>query len=404
MKKAMLLLLAAVTLLGFVACPSPTGGDPVDLTSDWTIKGGYDGWTTHNFTMDELDNNTLRYEITGLYNGVNYKFVIMNAAGDPAGLFKAPNSDAMVAGTPVTFVITGTAGSQDANFTATKSSYTVEVDISDPAAPSVTLIAGATDAPNPTVAVIADKLRIKGDLFTIGWDTSTGGTLVDNGNGTGTVTFAGLTAASKTGSFGFEAIEGFLKGVSVASPTVVDTSTTPVGLLTTGDNCVITDIPNSDSVYTIVITIDEDGVTVADKYSMVVTLTSVGTTAWAFEPPVSIWLVGDLEGAAGMTNWSATDTGRAKVDLVADVATFTYTSTATETAQFKYAVAADSAWNNLVGFSGVDASTSTVAVSGVDGNIAFSSVTGNTYTIVVDFSSTFVSTGIPVLTITEATP
>ena len=59
-----------------------------------------------------------------------------------------------------------------------------------------------------------------------------------------------------------------------------------------------------------------------------------------------------------------------------------------------------------MGFSGVDATTSPVTVvnPGGGGNIGFAATSGNTYTIVVDFSSTYATTGIPVLTITETTP
>ncbi|MBN1242728.1 MAG: hypothetical protein JXA15_08480 [Spirochaetales bacterium] len=397
MKKAMLLLLAAVTLLGFVACPSPTGSDPVDLTSDWKIKGSFDSWATHNFTMDELDNNILTYTYSSL-RAIDYEFVLMNAAG---GELKYSTETNVAVDTPFTMG----SGAINASFTATTVEVTVTVDISVPASPVVTLVTSGAAATPYNVAELAEGLFIKGDMFTIGW-TNTAGTLVDNADGTGTVTFAGLTAASKTGSFGFDSRDGFLKGVSVVSPTVADSSTAPVGLQTSGDNCVITDIPNSDSVYTIVITIDEDGATIADKYSMVVTLTSVGTTAWAFDPPVSIWLVGDLKGATDMTTWSTTDDGRAQVDLVSDVATYAFTADTTYDAAFKYATAADSGWDNLVGFTGVDSSTSPVTVvnPGGGGNIGFAATSGNTYTIVIDFSTDYAVTGIPVLTITETTP
>jgi len=398
MKKAMLLLLAAVTLLGFVACPNPTGGDPADLTSDWKIKGSFDSWAAHNFTMDELDNEILTYKYTGL-RAIDYEFVLMNAAG---GELKYSTTDNVAVDTEFTMG----SGAINASFTATTVEVIVTVDISVPASPVVTLVTSGAAATPYSLTELATGLFVKGDMFDIGW-TNTAGDFVDNGDGTGTITFDDLAAGSKTGSFGFDSQFGFLKDATVASPTVEGASAAAVGLVTTGDNCVITDIPNSDSVYTIVVTIDSNGATTpVGHYSMVVTLKTEGTTPWAFDVPASIWLVGDLKGATDMTTWSETDDGRAQVDLVSDVATYSFTASSTYEAAFKYATAADSGWENLVGFSGVDATTSPVTVvnPGGGGNIGFAATSGNTYTIVVDFSSTYATTGIPVLTITETTP
>ncbi len=393
MKKAMLLLLAAVTLLGFVACPNPTV-DPVDLTSDWKIKGSFDSWAEHNFTMDELDNNILTYKYTGLRNE-DYEFVLMNAAG---GELKYSTTDNVAVNTPFTM----NSGTENASFKATTVEVTVTVDISAPDAPVVTLVTSGAAATPYSAAELAAGLFIKGDMFTIGW-TNTAGTFVDNGDGTGTVTFTDLAVNAATartsGSFGFDSRHGFLKDATIVSPTVEGNSAAAVGLVTTGDNCVITDIPNSDSVYTIVITLNENGVTVAEKYSMVVTLQTLGTTAWVdIAPWADVYIAGN---SAEFGSWTAGSFGHA-TETGVDTDVWTYTFDATVTAE-EFKVAPGNAWGGDIGFANILTTGSPIALSSAGGNIAFTAVIGTSYTITVDFTpASYAIDGKPLVTV--ATP
>ncbi|MBN2658630.1 MAG: hypothetical protein JXR86_16360 [Spirochaetales bacterium] len=395
MKKVVLWLLALITTLSFVACSNPAGSDGTDdtttdgLTSEWWIKGSFDNWTDdpqHFFTMDELDNNILSFEITDLF-ALGYEFVLVNPAGNELKSDGAITLNGDGDAETITYAVDS---GNNFYFDAAYSSYTVQIDITDTDAPVMKLIPGDTTAAAPDFATLADNLKIKGDLFSIGWTDTAG----DADDATNTVTFH-VVAGSKTGSFGFNSLDGFLKNAADTSTyTTVGDSSGALALATDGSNCTIENIPNSDSEFDIIVTIDPDGATVADKYSMEIVLSVLGTVPWAFEAPSDFWLVGDIKDTV-LDGWDETDAGRVQLTLTDDVATYTWTATADGTAEFKYAVAAESGWNNLVGYSGIDGSASTIAVSDVGGNITFPVTSGTEYTLTVDFSGTYTATGLP---------
>ncbi|MBN2616701.1 MAG: hypothetical protein JXR64_00165 [Spirochaetales bacterium] len=407
MKNLFKLLGMLLLLVAFVSCDVLGGDSSTDDTDDrdntalksqWWIKGSFDNWaasvddgTRHYFTVDELDSNILTFEIEDLLI-LDYEFVLVD--GDDKE-WKAPKTSATVSETAVVF--TDVADDQtNATFKAAKTSYTVRVDISTPTAPSVTIIPGATDASAPDFALLASKLLVKGDAFTIGW-TETAGTADETAK---TVSFD-VTMASKTGTFGFSSLDGFLKCDAIDSPTTAGSSATAVTLTTTASgNILINNPPKSDSVYTLVVTIDPTKTVAEGKYSMVVTLKTVGTTDWAFEAPAKVYLLGELS-TTGWTNWSEADTGRAEISLTDKVATYTYTATASVAQKFKWAVKADSKWDGLIGYGNADISASPVTISDDSGNFLFTAVSGTSYTIKMDYSTTdYATSGKPKLTVT----
>lgn len=401
MKKAMLLLLAAVTLLGFVACPNPTGGDdPIVQYSEWWIKGSFDNWGTapkHFFAIeDELAPNILTFVIDNLYP-IDYEFVLVNPTG---GEIKYSTDDNIAPDTEVTM-----GGGSNASFTASKKSYTIRVDITNPAAPKLKIVSGAEPALAITEAVMASFLKIKGDQFSIGW-TATAGTFDATAK---TVTFP-VTVVEQLNTFGFESVNGFLKGVRIDSPAAVGDSTVPVPLGTTGSNIWLAGVPKDNATYDVVVTLDASGATVGDMYTVSVKLTNEGDIAWPpLTPPTDLYFVGALDGVAGMTDWSELDAGRAHVAVASDQAVLTYTATATEKQVFKWATAANAGWNGLVGYgyfvetSGSDGTGGTALVSGDGENLAFDAVAGNQYSIIVDYS-VYAETGIAILLVMETTP
>jgi len=397
MKKILQMLTALLLLVAMFSCDNNTTNTTESSTSEWWLKGSMDGWADsgddqHFFTKDELDSNILRFEITDLYI-YDYEFVIVA----PDGTEWKANTDSSVASETAIVFTDVEADQTNATFTAAKTSYTVVVDITDSSAPSVKLEAGATDAVVPDFAKLAEELKIKGDMFTIGWTETAG--IVDADNKT--VTFE-VTADSKTGTFGFSSMDGYLKCDEIASPTTAAESATAVTLTKdAANNISISDIPKSDSVYTIVVTIDESKTVAEGKYSMVVTLKTVGVTDWAFDIPVTVYLLGDLS-ATDWSDWSQTDDGREAIDLVSDIATYTYTTTDADDQKFKWATAADSGWDGLSGFGSATIDTSTITLSNDDGNFLFSATDATSYTIKIDYSDAtdYATTGVPVLTVT----
>lgn len=382
------------------------GGDnetPTALVSDWWIKGSFDNWASdeadrHYFIKDELNNNKLSFEITDLF-AIGYEFVIVNGDGTE---YKAPvDGDTFAADdTAITFV---TEDYTNALFTAAKTSYVVNVDVTDPEAPVVTLTAGTVDATLPGFDDLADRLLIKGDAFTIGWNITEGVKDAD----AKTVTFDDLTVDSKTGGFGFESMYGYLKGDTVESPTEAGASADAQFITTDGaGNITINNSPNSDAVYTVVVTIDADAEE-AEMYSMVVTLKSEGSVAWAFEAPTEVLIVGGEFLIEGWSDWSETDDGRVSLTITDDVAEFTFTLTDTCWPKFKYVEEANSGWNNLKGWGAAEVTASPEApeleVSDSNGNFQFNAPAAGSYTIKIDYSDAtdYASTGKPLLTVVQ---
>ncbi|MFZ4615607.1 MAG: hypothetical protein ACOYM2_05310 [Rectinemataceae bacterium] len=395
MKRASILLLAAVAMFGLVSCElisSMFGAKPAATTqySTWWIKGSFDSWadTPHHFlVIDELNAKKLTFVIDNLYP-IDYEFVLVSPGATSATTddveVKYSTDDNIAPDTQVTMT-----GTKNASFTAAKKSYTVTVDITDAAAPKLTLVSGSVAVLALTEAVLASNLKVKGDQFSIGW-TETAGTYTA---ATKTVSWD-LTASSLTGTFGFSSLDGFLKGVTFTSPATAGACTTTDTISTTASsNATIKSIPKKDSVYTVSVLLNAAATTVATKYSVSIALKTVGTTAWVFTAPAKIYLNGDVN-TAGWTDTKTHD----PVTVTAGKATFTYAATATKTLGFKFYLADEATWSNMTGIAGVETTGSTVAISGGD-NIEFAAVTGTTYTVTVDFSGTFTSTGKPVVTI-----
>jgi hypothetical protein len=395
MKRASFLLLAIIAMFGLVSCElisSMFGAKPAATTqySEWWIKGSFDAWadTPHHFlAIDELNAKKLTFVIDNLYP-IDYEFVLVSPGATSATTddveVKYSTDDNIAPDTQVTMT-----GTKNASFTAAKKSYTVTVDITDAAAPKMTLVSGSVAVLALTEAVLASNLKVKGDQFSIGW-TETAGTYTA---ATKTVSWD-LTASSLTGTFGFSSLDGFLKGVTFTSPATAGACTTADTLSTTASgNATIKSIPKKDSVYTVSVLLDAAATTVATKYKVSIALKTVGTTAWVFTAPAKIYLNGDLN-TAGWTDVKTHD----PVTVTSGKATFTYAATATKTLGFKFYLADEATWSNMTGIAGVETTGTTVAISGGD-NIEFAAVTGTTYTVTVDFSGTFTSTGKPIVTI-----
>ncbi len=329
MKKLLQLLTALLMLVALVGCDmfgsdSDSDADaddtvPASLVSTWWVKGSFDGWadsvdagTRHFFTKDELNNNILTYEVTGLYT-LDYEFVIAN--GDKE--WKAPEATTTVSDTAVVFV---DADYANATFTAAKTSYTITVDITDPAAPSVTIVAGATDSIVPDFAKLSSDLKIKGSAFDPSW-----GEIVGVADAAAkTVTFADLTMSSTSCEFGFSSTDGFLNAVDTTiTHTAQDDITAAIALVKEGgSNISIADVPKSDSLYTVVVTIDDTLAVDAGRYTMTVELSTIGVTDWAID---FAWLSEriQMQGSLFVIGWNATDP--TSIDAVAKTVTWDVT-------------------------------------------------------------------------------
>ncbi|QEN03981.1 hypothetical protein EW093_04450 [Thiospirochaeta perfilievii] len=279
MKKILQLLTSLLLLVAMFSCDNSTSGTTFDSTSDWWVKGSFDGWkdsvddeTRHFFTIDEVDNNILTYEVTGLYT-LDYEFVLVDAAGTE---WKAPTATTAVSDTALTFV---SAENANATFTAAFTTYTIKVDITDAEAPSVTIEAGSTAATAPTFEVLADNLIFKGGIFDSNWTAQTG--VLDAT--AKTVTYDDLTIVSNSGEFGIDGIDGWFEGLTIDSPTVEGESTTPANFLKSGGNSKLINVPKVDSVYTVVITIDPEATNIEEKYSIAFTLKTLGTEDWVID-------------------------------------------------------------------------------------------------------------------------
>lgn len=408
MKKIAFAAMALAALVGFMGCDtgsSTDGGDAVTY-SDWQIKGSFDDWTLHKLVVDEIDANKLTFEITGLYNDANvpllYEFVLVNPDNVEYKIAGASNPTEVTPGTA--FVLgdaaaTGSTTVQNVGFEAVQSSYTVTVDITDAAAPEVNLVAGSAVATPVTNDVLLSKLQIKGNQF-----SQINGAAVGAWTGTaGTISGATMTwdvlVDNKTGEFGFNSMNNFLKGVSpdVTALTAGGAATTAANLSnSTGSNCSMTGMPKDGSVYTVVVTVDVTKSVAEGRYAMTVALKTLGADDWAFEVPENVYITGDVTGG-----WNEADdeTLRPALPVAADTATYTYTASSTGKQGFKIALTADSGWDGLIGYTGVVTTGSTVSIYADGSNIAFDAVNATEYTITVDFSGDYTTTGKPLVTI-----
>lgn len=403
MKRIAVGILALISLIGLAGCELLGGpgdannnDDPKVILSDWKIKGSFDNWTTHQLTQNAADANKLTFIVEGLY-AIDYEFVLMNPAGTE---IKYATDDNVTPGTPFDM-----GGEKNVSFTAAKESYKIEVDVTDATKPKVNLVGGTASALIVTNAVLASKLTIKGDAFSIGW-TDTAGTFNE---GSSTVSWD-VTYNNKNGTFGFSSLDNFLQGVSLDLSALTEggAGTTPVDLLGNGGNAKLTGAPKADAVYTITVALDGTKALGAGKYTISAKLKTASTTDWKFDVPTSIWFVGRLEGVSGMTEWSQADSGRKEVTVASNKAVLTYTTPATFTyaeapqQQIKFAKAASSGWNNLIGWAGITADNtgSNVQIAQGGENIVFTAAASTTYTITVDFSGDYPTTGVPSFKVT----
>lgn len=409
MKKIALAAMALAALVGFMGCDTGSNKDEGTAVtySEWQIKGSFGDWATSKLVVDEIDSNKLTYEISGLYNDANvpllYEFVLMNPDNVEYKIEGANGTVTEVTpGTAFTLGDSAAAGSTtkaNVGFEAVKASYTLTVDITDPAAPELNLIAGSTDATPITNAILLERLQLKGNQFSeingvaVGAWTGTAGTI------TGTTMAWDVLVDNMGGEFGFNSMNNFLKGVSpdVAALTAGGAATASANLSnTTGGNCTMTGMPKDGSVYTISVTVDVTKSVADGRYAMTVALKTLGTDDWVFAAPANVYITGDVTGG---WNEADDDTLRPALPVSSNTATYTCTASATGKKIFKIALKANAGWGGLIGYSGVVTTGSTVAIYDSDGNIAFDAVSGTEYTITVDFTGAYTSTGKPLVTI-----
>jgi hypothetical protein len=401
--------LVVITLLGVAACTSPTSNKTTTSAaslSSWQIKGSTDGWSLHQLTIDQLTSTKLTYTMATPY-AVNYQFVLVGptTAGalgaDPAQKFDFNVSAASANVTNNTaFVMQNTATAGFGNnvaFTATATTYTVTVDITNPAAPSVTLVPGTTAAAVVTNAVLLAQLQLKGNEFSqINGATVAAWTAADGTVSGGTISWDVLVD-NKLGSFGFNSLDGWLSGPQVVSPTVAGTSATVANAVSNGSaNAAITSPPKSGSVYTISITPDVTSTSTTARYPMTITLKTLSTTNWAFAAWTSTYLVGS---GAEFGTWTPT-TGVAMTNASG---VFTKQITATGTAEQFQLIPTAVDWTGQLGFAAIVADATGLALTNSGGNIAFTAAIGTTYTITVDFTTAaYIANGTP--TVKVVTP
>lgn len=409
MKKIAFAAMALAALVGFMGCDTGSGTDGGSAVtySDWQIKGSFNDWALQKLVVDEIDANKLTFEISGLYNDANvpllYEFVLVNPDNVEYKIEGADKSVTEVTpGTAFNLGDSAAAGSTtmaNVGFEAVQSSYTVTVDITDAAAPEVNLVAGSVAAIPVTNDVLLSKLQIKGNQF-----SEINGTAVGSWTGTaGTIDGATMTwdvlVDNLGGEFGFNSMNNFLKGVSpdVSALTAGGAATASANLSnSTGSNCSMTGMPKDGSVYTVVVTVDSTKSVADGRYAMTVALKTLGTDNWVFAAPANVYITGDVTGG-----WNETDdaTLRPAMPVTADVATYTYTASATGKQIFKIALKADAGWGGLIGYNGIVTTGTTVAIYDSDNNIAFDAVSGTAYTITVNFTGAYTSTGKPLVTI-----
>lgn len=403
---------ALAVLVGLAACPSPTGsgGEPVVTYSQWWIKGSFDDWKDnpkHYFIVDELDPNKLTFTITGLYNDPNvplyYEFVFVSPDNKE---FKYNSDTPVTPGTPFVLGDSSASGStfvKNVKFVATKASYTVTVDISDPAAPSVNLVAGTQDATPVTDEILLNKLQIKGNQFS----QINGATVAGWTPANGTIDVSAKTASwdvlvdNKTGEFGFNSLNNFLKGVTLDVSALVnegDATAASEILSNDGNNCTLANTTKKGSIYTITVTVDITKSVADGRYQISAKLKTLGTEDWSFDVPANVYITGDITGG-----WQEADgdPNRPALPVSNGIATYNYSAAATGKVAFKIALTANAGWSGLIGFSGIDTTGTAVNIYDDWGNITFDAVSGNTYVVTIDFTGSYTTTGKPVLTIAQ---
>lgn len=379
MKRFLVAAVAAIALLGLVGCDTPTSsgdtGTPA-AAKVWKIKGSFDNWVTHNLVADETIANQWTFDTTGLY-AIDYEFVLIN----PAGVEVKYSTDTNV--TPGTPFVMG--GANNVSFTATNANYKVVVDATVPATPGVNLVGSGGAALAVTNAVLADRLKIKGNAFSIGW-TETAGVFDSLTN---TVSWD-VTVSNKNGEFGFTALEGFIKKeLDVSTLTAAGNALAAAEVATTGGQKLLN--PSKDSsVYTFAVVIDATKTVGTGRYMLTVTLKTVGASNWAFAPWATLYSTGTFDSFG----W----TGSA-ITITAGKGVFTITTPPAGTVEFKINKVAS--WDGgEVGFGGIDSTGTTVALSNVGGNIAFTADGTSSYTVTVDFTTTaYTTNGTPTVTV-----
>jgi hypothetical protein len=310
MKKVLFFVVAAIVAVSMLGCGSPVGPDTPGadgFTSEWWMKGSID-WNQQNFfTISELDANVLTVEMPIVY-ALDYEFVIVN----PEGLEFKYDSTVNVATDGTEFSFFPAPDSSDPNhvdndgdkddpgeinvsFTAIKDTYVIEVDVSDPANPIGMIYpkAGAGDATIVTPAVLADALDLNP------WDNLEVGTKTyDDINYT--VTFA-VTTWAKSHNFGFNSLNGYLKGAGTVGVTPIDI------LFDQGDACILD--PADDIYYGAEFDVTVTLPVVADAYvpGMNYQVEAVKTADGLSGPPFdySAVMTAMTNGTGGGSSWGA---------------------------------------------------------------------------------------------------
>lgn len=405
MKKIAFAAMALAALVGFMGCDTGSNAendDPAVTYSSWWIKGSFDSWSDspkHYFMVDEIDENTLSYEITGLYKHstipIVYEFVLVNPDGKEYKIEGAKDTvSKQTPGTAFTLGDSSAAGSTtlaNVGFEAAMTSYTVTVDITTATAPSVNLVVGTTAAPEVTDEVLLGKLEVKGNQF-----SEINGAAVDAWTATaGTTTATTMSwdvlVDNKNGEFGFNSIDGYLKDatIDVAALTAGGAASAADALSnSSGNNCKLTGMPKAGAVYTLTVTVDTTKTVADGRYSLTAALKTESDTDWAFEPWETLFINGNGLGA-DFGEWASQE-----LTIANDAGTFEFVANL-DVASFKPSRA--TAWSGDVGFSGITQGEGSLTLSD-NGNISFATTVGSTYRITIAFTGTYLTDGKPVIT------
>jgi hypothetical protein len=388
MKK--ILCAAAIALAAFVGmtgCDNPSDTKAADETavtySKWWIKGSFDGWKSdpkHFLEVNEIDATKITYKLSGLFANTSYEFVLVEPdAAQDQGEWRAPSDVALVDDTVTTFVAsTGSVGpDKNARFIPTSSSYTIEVDITSATAPKVTMKPG-TEAPLPITAdVVAEKLAI--NFWGDGLDIVPDSVPVVNATDY-TVTFS-VRTTKPTHSFGFNSLNGYLKGAGNLSDTYVDLQ------YDQGEGCILNTATAIavGAEYDITVKMPFAAGVFAGppdvKYQIKAVKTKDGV---AFDLAISdVCEAVNLRGAQGYfdeltSSYSGESTGTKTVtDNV-----ITYTVTGSDVTNGGFAIVYDGTWYKING--GIDLATDyTLVITGMDNTLITGMVDGSTYNIIV---------------------
>jgi hypothetical protein len=420
MKRMIMAAMAAVALLALSGCDmfggtSGSGSStPVVSYSQWWVKGSFDGWTgpgdtaatdatTHFLAIDSLNSNTLTYTITGKSSAdlhkFGYAFTLMSPdpAAGPASrtkfsyVFPTGTTD-FADNTWYTLVPSTTTGAGNCSFVASATSYTLTVDITTPTAPKVKLVPGSTASASYSFAELTSNMKMGSGVFN-GW-TETLGTVDATAKTVSWTAQSASTSTDQKAAFYFHGDVGYLNadGAEYAAATTANGQTVlPVA---GNGNFVLKNLPNRNSVYTILLSVDPTQTSMSSIFTVKAITTTVGSGGWVYAPWSAVYLVGTNAEFGAWTPTSAiATTGSSNV--------FTTTITASVSGQEQFQLIPTNVdWSGQVGFAGI-ASSSSSNLSSNGGNIAFTATSGTTYTITVDMSQTaFSSDGKPVVTVT----